>query len=221
MRIVSSTNSGLPSVFSSSARRTSGSKPRPARPAAPRRAARSPSGRAPRARSRSHGRARRPSRDGRRAAPARARQRMRSGARTQSARCSISSSSGSSAQWMSSKPSTTRLGLGELLDERPRRPGDLLRRALAVERLEDAGGEAEQVGDGLVLAGRCQLLERLLDGSSSEIPATVLTISASGQYVMPSPYGRQRPTSTVAPSSAVRRTPARAGSCRRRPRRRS
>jgi hypothetical protein len=46
-----------------------------------------------------------------------------------------------------------------------------------------------------------QLLARLSAGSSSEIPAEALTISARGQYVIPSPYGRQRPTSTVASSS--------------------
>ena len=45
-----------------------------------------------------------------------------------------------------------RLRLGELLDERAGGPGDLLRRAVALERLEHARGEAEQVGDGLVLA---------------------------------------------------------------------
>ena len=56
-----------------------------------------------------------------------------------------------------------RLCLGELLDEGPGGPGDLLRRALAVERLQHAGGEAEEVGDGLVLAVCLELLERLLD----------------------------------------------------------
>ena len=37
--------------------------------------------------------------------------------------------------------------------------------------------------------------------SSSEMPADVLTIDASGKYVTPSPYGRARPNSTVARSS--------------------
>ena len=55
------------------------------------------------------------------------------------------------------------LRLGELLDERTRRPGDLLRRAVALERLEHARREPEQVGDRLVLAAGLELLERLLD----------------------------------------------------------
>ena len=41
-------------------------------------------------------------------------------------------------------------------------------------------------------------------GSSSAMSAAPLTISASGQYVMLSPYGRQRPLRTVAPSSESR-----------------
>ena len=40
-------------------------------------------------------------------------------------------------------------------------------------------------------------------GSSSAIPADDFTISASGQYVIPSPYGSARPARTVAPSSAA------------------
>ena len=48
------------------------------------------------------------------------------------------------------------------------------------------------------------------------MPADALTISASGQYVIPSPYGRQRPRRIVAPSSAVDELARRAGSCRRR-----
>ena len=38
-------------------------------------------------------------------------------------------------------------------------------------------------------------------GSSSVIPTADLIISASGQYVTLSPYGRQRPLSTLAPST--------------------
>ena len=49
---------------------------------------------------------------------------------------------------------------------------------------------------------------------SRRMPAACLTISASGQNVMPSPYGRQRPWSTVARSPSGRRTRERAATCR-------
>ena len=45
-----------------------------------------------------------------------------------------------------------RLDVGELLRPLARGPGDLLPAALALDRLEHAGREAEEVGDGLVLA---------------------------------------------------------------------
>ena len=38
--------------------------------------------------------------------------------------------------------------------------------------------------------------------SKSAIPAACFTISSTGQYVMPSPYGRHRPRSTLAPRRA-------------------
>ena len=111
MRIVSSTNSGLPSVFSSAAR---GRRTRAAVAVArrARRRARSlSSARAARARSRSRAGGRRPSRGARRAARAgRARRSAAARSLTHVARCSISSSSGSSAQWMSSKTSTSGCG---------------------------------------------------------------------------------------------------------------
>ena len=56
-----------------------------------------------------------------------------------------------------------RLRLGELLRPRARRPGDLLLRPLALDRLEHADREAEQVGDRLVLAVRAQLRPRLVE----------------------------------------------------------
>ena len=49
----------------------------------------------------------------------------------------------------------------------------------------------------------------LSSGSSSEMPADAFTISAIGHHVTPSPYGRQRPLSTVAPSSPSRNSRAR------------
>src|SRR5262249_29871400 len=42
-------------------------------------------------------------------------------------------------------------------------PGDLLLAALALDRLEDAGREAEQIRDRFVLAADPQLLDRFLD----------------------------------------------------------
>ncbi len=56
-----------------------------------------------------------------------------------------------------------RLRLGELLRPRTRRPCDLLLRALALDRLEHADREPEQIGDRLVLAARAQLLLRLVE----------------------------------------------------------
>src|SRR5205085_12692430 len=55
-----------------------------------------------------------------------------------------------------------RLHLGELLRPRTRGPGELLAAALALDRGEDPGSEAQQVCDGLDLAARAELLERLL-----------------------------------------------------------
>ena len=56
-----------------------------------------------------------------------------------------------------------RLRLRELLRPRAGGPGDLLLRALALDGLEHADGEAEQVGDRLVLAARAQLLLRVVE----------------------------------------------------------
>ena len=57
-----------------------------------------------------------------------------------------------------------RLRIRELRGPLPRRPRDLLLRALALDGLEHARGVREQVGDGLVLAAGAKLLERLADG---------------------------------------------------------
>ena len=53
-----------------------------------------------------------------------------------------------------------RLLLRHSLRPLARGPGDLLLAALRVNGLEHAGGEAEQVGDHLVLAGDAELLDR-------------------------------------------------------------
>jgi hypothetical protein len=56
-----------------------------------------------------------------------------------------------------------RLRPRELLAPRAHRPGDLLLGALALDRLEHADGEPEQVGDRLVLAARAQLVLRAVE----------------------------------------------------------
>ena len=56
-----------------------------------------------------------------------------------------------------------RLRLGELVGPLARGPGDLLLAALALDRLEHARREPEQVGDGLVAAAVAELLERRLE----------------------------------------------------------
>ena len=57
-----------------------------------------------------------------------------------------------------------RLNVGELVGPGTGCPGDLLRAALLLDGVEDAGGEREQVGDGLVLTALAQLLDRLANG---------------------------------------------------------
>ena len=56
-----------------------------------------------------------------------------------------------------------RLHVRDALHHLARSPGDLLRAALAVERLHQAGGETEDVRDRLLGAALAQLLERLLE----------------------------------------------------------
>ena len=56
-----------------------------------------------------------------------------------------------------------RLHLGDALHHLARGPGDLLRAALAFERLHQPGGEPEDVGDRLLGAALAELLERLLE----------------------------------------------------------
>ena len=55
-----------------------------------------------------------------------------------------------------------RLNVGELLRQLARGPGDLLGGTVAFERLEHPRREAEQIGDGLILAAGAQLLEGLV-----------------------------------------------------------
>ena len=159
---VSSTKSGLPSVFSSSARALG------RRQLVRRRAARR---RAPRSRGRerleldrgARGRGRRPSPGGRRAA------RAARGRRSAAARRGRARRGARSARAAAPRPSgcprrraraAARRRARPPTRARPRRSPAALRSAST--RLEHAGGEAEQVGDGVVAAAGAQLLDRLL-----------------------------------------------------------
>ena len=202
IRIVSSTKSGLPSVLSSSAAaRSAGSSPSCER--ARRRAPRSPRRPAARARSRSRAGARRPSPAARRAA--RAARGRRSGAAPRAptpARCSISSSSGSSAQWMSSKTSTS--GCASASCSAHSRAAQAISCWLRSRshRLEHARREPEQVGDRLVLAARAELLDRLVERVVVGDPGRGLD-HLGERPVRDRPRRRagSGPASTVAPSS--------------------
>ena len=118
------------------------------------------------------------------------------------------------------------------------------RRPLPAERLEEPAGAPEELGDrelgvrepddrrrpGPRIAARgrgrprraASILSRASSGvSSSTIAAAARTTSTSGQNVMPSPYGRQRPREHGRRRSTSRRELADRGTtCRRRPRRR-
>ena len=168
IRIVSSTKSGLPSVFASTAAVSIGSSRAAVSDATSSALSCGCSGSS----SIAVARTRPPPQPGLMSSSSlRARQRSMSGAsRTEAARCSISSSSGSSPQWTSSNIEHERLRLGELLGPGAGGPGDLLLAALALDRLEHPDRETEQVGDGLVLAAVAKLLlrgvERVVVGDS-------------------------------------------------------
>ena len=133
----------------------------------------------------------------------RARQTIRSGASlTRSARCSISSSSGSSAQWTSSKTRIERLRVGQLGGPLVRCPRDLLLAALGLDRLEHAHGEREQVGYRLVAAAAPELRDGILDRLVVRDPGGDL--DHLGQRPVRSRLRRtesERPARTVAPST--------------------
>ena len=100
-------------------------------------------------------------------------------------RCSISSNSGSSAQWMSSKTSTSGCASASFvgpLARRPRRsPAGGARRATA-SRTPDASPSRSAIASSSQQTRSFSIASS--SGSSSEIPADALTISASGQYVI-------------------------------------
>ncbi len=117
----------------------------------------------------------------------RARQMMRSGARTQSARCSISSSRGSSAQWMSSKKRTS--GCTSASVTMTSRAAHAISCELRSPSRASSMPDARPSTSATVSSSQHSrsFANASSSGSSSEIPAAALIISASGQYVTPSP----------------------------------
>ena len=120
---------------------------------------------------------------------------------TQVARCSISSSSGSSAQWMSSKISTS--GCGWAIRSAHSRAAQAISCWLRSPETASSTPDARPSRSATASAGQesRSFSSATSSGSSSAMPAAALTISASGQYVTPSPYGSARPRRTVALSS--------------------
>ena len=124
----------------------------------------------------------------------RARQRISSArSRTHCARWSISSSSGSSAQWMSSKTmisgwtsasSSANSRAAQAISGAPRSPSTA---SITPDARPSSSAIASSPQHSISFCLAVSI------GSSSVIPAADLTISASGQYVMPSPYGSARP----------------------------
>ena len=169
------------------------------RRAARRRAPRSRRRRAARARSTWRGRGHRPSPGVRSSSSGRARQTIRSGAsRTRSARCSSSSSSGSSAQWMSSKTRTS--GCASASSAAHSRAAQAIScwlRSVSTASSTPAARPRRSATASSPQQAR-SFSTASCTGSSSVMPAATLTISASGQYVIPSPYGSERPVRIVA-----------------------
>ena len=120
--------------------------------------------------------------------------------RSDCARCSITFNSGSSAQWMSSKTSTS-----GCIPESCSAHARAAQRSSSRERSRSlAPSRPAAVASRSAIASLSQHARSLSNasatGSSSVIPADCFTISASAQYVTPSPNGRQRPRRIVARS---------------------
>ncbi len=184
MRIVSSTNSGLPSVRSrSSAGRGGGISPEvPASWKTSFSTRSSLSSAESGSSSIAVERTRPPPQPGRVSrSSGRARQRIRSGVRTQSARCSMRSRSGSSAQWMSSKKSTSGWTSPSVCITS--RAAQEISCALRSPSSASSIPEARPRTSATVSSSQQALsfANASSSGSSSEMPAAALTISASGQ----------------------------------------
>ena len=180
IRVVSSTKSGFPSVFSSSVFRSDGDSSRSASSAS---SSSSLSSGASGSSSVAAARRRPPPQLGRMSSSSgRARQRIISGASlTRSARCSISSSSGSSAQWTSSK---TRIsGLASASSAAHSRAAQAiscwLRSVSIPSSTPTASASRSATASSPHWARSFEIAS--WTGSSSAIPAATLTISASGQ----------------------------------------
>ena len=93
---------------------------------------------------------------------------------------------------------------GDQLERPPHRPEHLLGRCRGTSQTDRTGDPVGQ--DHPVLVLRDQQLEcfcgRCHGRLDSPIPATLRSISATGQNVIPSPYGRHCPTSTLASAAA-------------------
>ena len=122
----------------------------------------------------------------------RARQRISSGASlTRSARCSISSSSGSSAQWTSSKTRISgRASASSAAHSRAAHAISCWLRSASIPSSTPTASASRSATASSPQQAR-SFETASWTGSSSVIPAATLTISASGQYVTPSPYGQR------------------------------
>ncbi len=211
IRIVSSTNSGLPSARSSASCGSDVGRS----PAAPASWLRSCSTSSALSSSESGSssiaveRTRPPPQPGRASSSSgRARQRMRTGARTQSATCSMRSRSGASAQWMSSKSRIS--GCTSAIPCMTSRAAHAIScglRSPSSASISPAASPRTSATASSAQHSR-SFSNASSSGSSSEMPAAAFTISPSGQYVTPSPYGSARPMSTLARSTPSRNSRA-------------
>ena len=175
---------------------------------AARRAPRSRPPRAARARSPSSGRARRPSRGVRRAARG-ARGRGSGSARAPSRRCARS------GRAAAPRPSGCPRRGGRAAERRrcPASPRARPRRSPAGCARPRAPPSGPRRGPRTSATASSAQHSRSFSnasssGSSSEMPAAAFTISPSGQYVTPSPYGSARPMRTLARSTPSRNSRA-------------
>ena len=145
-------------------------------------------------------------------------QSSRIGAPATSPRCARSGrGSVGSPQWMSSNTTTSGRCARDRLEEPADRPEPLLGSGAGTD-------EPDQRGDASADEFRARPpreREAILSLASlgrvevARCPAACLTISTTGQNVIPSPYGRHRPRRTVARRRAVAGTPRRVATCRR------
>ena len=95
-----------------------------------------------------------------------------------------------SAQWMSSRQTSSGRSCGEALEHSPDAPEELVARC-DERRLSDCRAKSLERGGGVVGAARSS-------SATASRPPRSRTSSTSGQYVIPAPYARQRPETTRA-----------------------